>query len=163
MDKACWRTSIRGAAALIAFASLSGLAAAQAAPQDGKAALAALACRFAAAQTAFDAEALAAMTAPDYIEISPVGEVDPRDKMLAFYSPEKKTAAPVLRCGDTIVRQYDDVGIVIAKNSFEVQLPDGNKRNFDMRVSYVAQRAAGAWQLVSAQYTGIRPPRPPAK
>ena len=40
------------------------------------------------AQINYDAAALDQIFAADYIEISPVGEFDPRQKVLGFYSPE---------------------------------------------------------------------------
>ena len=45
------------------------------------------------AQAAFDVKALDAVLTPDYIEISPLGEFDTRDKVLGFYKPELKPPA----------------------------------------------------------------------
>ena len=42
------------------------------------------------AQLRFDVQQLDAVLAPDYVEISPAGEVDPRAKVLSFYAPEKR-------------------------------------------------------------------------
>jgi hypothetical protein len=46
--------------------------------------------RFTAAQSGFDAATLKTLTADNYIEISPLGEVDPREKMLSFYGKKDK-------------------------------------------------------------------------
>src|SRR6187455_2888570 len=45
------------------------------------------------AQAGFDAAALDKILTADYIEISPVGEFDPREKVLGFYKPELKPPA----------------------------------------------------------------------
>ena len=70
------------------------------------------------AQNAFDQARLRALTTDDYVEISPIGEVDPRNKMLDFYDPAKKVAAPPMTLGDTTVRMAGrDVAIAITSSS----------------------------------------------
>ena len=49
------------------------------------------------AQETFDATQLDQLLAPDYIEISPLGEVDPRAKVLGFYAPDKKAVGSIVR------------------------------------------------------------------
>ena len=49
---------------------------------------------FVQAQRTFDVSQLNEILAPDYVEISPAGEVDPRAEVLSFYAPEKKVADP---------------------------------------------------------------------
>src|SRR5688572_30216017 len=46
-----------------------------------------------AAQANYDATALGKLLTADYIEISPVGEFDSREKVLGFYKPELKPTA----------------------------------------------------------------------
>ena len=79
---------------LAAFAFCATFA--QAALADDAADVLNLVRQHVAAQTQFDVPALAALTADNYVEVSPMGEVDTREKMLAFYAPEKKTATPVI-------------------------------------------------------------------
>lgn len=131
-------------------------AAAQAAPDTSQ--LAALVQRHAQAQNAFDQAALKATTAEDYVEISPVGEVDSRDKMLSFYAPEQKRPAPQLQVDETVVRQSGDTALISARLSYTIN-QDGTPRNFALRGGYVARLIDQQWLLVSAQYTGIRPPK----
>ncbi|MBN8816890.1 MAG: nuclear transport factor 2 family protein [Sphingomonas sp.] len=106
---------------------------------------------FAAAQQSFDQAALAELTAPDFVEISPLGEVDPRDKMLGFYAPEKKAAGPAVTMDERTVRTTGNVAIVTLRYAF------GERA---MRAVYVVRRDAGVWRLVSAQYTPIRIVKP---
>jgi ketosteroid isomerase-like protein len=120
--------------------------------EESKAALTDLVRRFTTAQQTFDVAALKALTSEDYIEVSPVGELDPREKMLGFYAPEHKTDGPPLAVSDISVRLFGDCGVVIATLSFTVQ-----GRTVEMRSTYVAHNESSEWKLVSAQATGIRP------
>ena len=52
--------------------------------------------RFATAQGTFDRAALEALTAENYVEISPLGEVDPRSKMLSFYVKHDDKPLPAI-------------------------------------------------------------------
>lgn len=112
-----------------------------------------------AAQTRFDVPALAALTADNYVEVSPLGEVDTREKMLAFYAPEKKTATPVITVEEPLVRVTDGTAVLIGKLAISVNA-GGQQRQMAMRASYVAIKEGANWKLMSAQYTGIAPKRP---
>ena len=108
------------------------------------------------AQNAFDQARLRALTTDDYVEISPIGEVDPRDKMLGFYDPAKKVAAPAMTLSDTTVRMIGrDVAIAITTISYTIPGKDGS-RTVAMRAVFVVRRASRTWRLASAQYTPIR-------
>lgn len=111
--------------------------------------------RFDAARIQHDPATLAKTLAPDYEEISPVGEVDDREKVLGFYAPELKRTAPPMTNDALVIRSRGDTAIITTRKSFTI--PGGPVRS--VRVRYVAERAAGKWLLVSAQYTPI----PPAK
>ena len=150
----------RGArrAMLAAFAAtLSGVPGVGQPPAGGQPPpreLTALVERFTRAQQGFDQPTLAKLTEESYIEISPLGEVDPRAKMLGFYAPEKKTAVPPLATlSELDVRVYGDAGVVIAKLHWD--LPG---RAVEMRTTFVAHHGSEGWKLVSTAYTGIRPP-----
>lgn len=117
--------------------------------------------RFTQAQSAMDVPTLAALTAENYVEISPLGEVDPRDKMLGFYKKDdKRPALPAVAVDEITTRQFGDTAIVTAKLSF-TRTVEGQARTFSMRSSFVAAKTAGAWKLVSSQYTPMRPPAGP--
>lgn len=111
--------------------------------------------RFEAARLQHDPAALTKTLAADYEEISPVGEVDAREKVLGFYAPELKRPAPAMTSEPLVIRSRGDVAVITTRKSFT--FPGAAPRS--VRVRYVAERAAGGWLLVSAQYTPI----PPAK
>lgn len=115
---------------------------------------------FAAAQQSFDQRALSALITSDYVEISPVGEVDPREKMLGFYAPHNKRAGPAMTVSERVVRQYGNMAVVMSKLAYVLPGPDGKARNAEMRASFVARRDGRVWKLVSAQYTPIRSAKP---
>ena len=121
--------------------------------------LLALVQRHAQAQSSFDQAALKAITAENYVEISPVGEVDGREKMLSFYAPEQKRPSPQVQVDEPAVRLFGDTALISARLSYRLD-QEGAARTFAMRAGYVARRVDHQWLLVSAQYTGIRPPKP---
>lgn len=137
--------------------SLACSANAAAAP-DASPALVELVQRHAEAQRDFDQAALKTITAENYVEVSPAGEVDSREKMLSFYAPEHKRPPPQLTVSEPMVRVLGDTAVVLAKLTYTMGA-EGQARTFAMRASYVAQQKDGKWKLVSAQYTGIRPPK----
>lgn len=110
------------------------------------------------AQETFDTARMEAVLAPDYIEISPVGEVDPRAKVLGFYAPEKKPAAgtvPHLTLDEITTRSSGDTAVSIARVRFT---PPGASApaGAGMRVVFVLRSSGGEWRIVSSQYTPIR-------
>jgi len=93
--------------------TLGAMGGAQAAPADAE--LLALVQRHAQAQNNFDQVALKATTAENYVEISPVGEVDGREKMLSFYAPEQKRPSPQLQVDEPLVRLFGDTAVISAR------------------------------------------------
>lgn len=71
------------------------------------------------AQTNYQPAALDKISTADYLEISPVGEFDPREKVLGFYKPEMKPPADkmsaTVEATDFSIRNYGDFAVVIAK------------------------------------------------
>jgi len=111
---------------------------------------------FTRAQHDFDQARLRALTTDNYVEISPIGEVDPRDKMLGFYDPGKKVDGPAMTVSDTNVRMVGrDVAIAVTMISYSLPTRDG-VRAVAMRAVFTARRDGRTWKLVSAQYTPIR-------
>lgn len=135
---------------------MAGTGFAYAAPVEEE--LTALVKRHAEAQGSFDQAALKAITAENYVEISPVGEVDPREKMLSFYAPEQKRPGPQIKVDEPLVRVFGDSAVIYTRLTYTMGT-DSAARTFAMRAGYVAQFKDGKWLLVSAQYTGIRPPK----
>ena len=117
--------------------------------------------RFTAAQQNMDVPTLQALTAENYVEVSPLGEVDPREKMLTFYvKKDDKQVLPATTVDEMTTRLLGDAAVVIAKVSY-ASVIEGQSRTFSLRSTFVAEKRNGVWKLVSAQYTPIRPPKKP--
>lgn len=143
---------------MLSLAILMLAAAAPAATGDA-AAIEGLVDRFNTARAAFDATALAGTLAPDYQEISPVGDVDDRAKVLGFYQPESRTPVPPMQSSERQVVVKGATGIETERRTITIPRSDGSTATRSIRVRYVATRGPNGWQLISAQYTPI----PPAK
>lgn len=115
--------------------------------------------RFAAARSAFDRAALDATLAPDYEEISPIGDVDERAKVLDFYRAADRQPVPAMQSSDRRVVLRGTTGIETERLGIVMPRPDGSTVTRSMRVRYVAMRGKDGWKLVSAQYTPIQPAR----
>ena len=110
------------------------------------------------AQHDFDLDRIKALTSDDYVEVSPLGDVDPREKMLSFYAPDKKVAAPPIRMDDATVTMVGDRGaIILTTVSYDIAVPGQPARTASLRAVFVAERTGTVWKLVSAQYTPVRP------
>ena len=155
------RTVKRHAAVLGICVSLASTVVAPVYAADAANPLTELVQRFTAAQTAMDVPQLAALTADNYVEISPLGDVDPRDKMLGFYKKDdKRPPLPAVALDEVTTRQFGDTAVVTAKLSF-TRTVGGQARSVSMRAGYVAVKTGGSWKLVSSQYTPMRPPANP--
>jgi hypothetical protein len=122
------------------------------------AALTALVVDMANAQVTFDIPTLDRVLTADYIEISPLGEFDPRDKVLGFYKVDAKpNAIPALEVSDFSIRSYGKFAIVIAKLTYKTS-PASPGRS--IRATFACRREKGDWKIASTQYTGIRPAAP---
>jgi uncharacterized protein (TIGR02246 family) len=118
------------------------------------------------AQKNYDAAKMDEILAPDYVEVSPAGEVDSRAKVLGFYAPEKKSERGgelVSYAFDEITsRIYGDTAIIVARLPFTMKTPDGQTMSRALRCTFVCRKKGGKWRIASAQYTGIRPAQAPA-
>ena len=109
------------------------------------------------AQRTFDLRQLDEILAPDYVEISPRGEVDPRDKVMSFYTPDKKIADPPTAALDEIsTRVYGETAVTIARVTFQMKAPDGTASARSMRCVFVTRIIDRKWKVASAQFTPIR-------
>jgi uncharacterized protein (TIGR02246 family) len=115
------------------------------------------------AQSAYDAATLDKIFASDYIEISPVGEFDPREKVLGFYKPELKPPAGKMsattEADEFSIRVYDKFAVVIARFNYTITSEGKTMPPRSIRATLVCRKEKGAWKIVSTQYTGIRPPQ----
>ena len=109
------------------------------------------------AQRTFDQRQMDEILAPDYVEISPAGEVDPRDKVLSFYAPDKKVAdAPPATLDEISTRIYGENAVTIARLTYQMKVSDGTVTARSMRCVFVTRIVDRKWKLVSTQYTPIR-------
>jgi uncharacterized protein (TIGR02246 family) len=117
------------------------------------------------AQTNYDQKTLDGLFTPDYIEISPLGEFDTRDKVIGFYSadqkpdPAKMTAS--VEVTDLSVRSYGNFAIAIARFNYTMTAEGKPLPPRSIRATMVLKKQKNDWKIASAQYTGIRPPAPP--
>ena len=140
-----------------------------AAPQEPKQSkdeleLMALVRQMTEAQTKFDAATLDKIYTSDFIEISPVGEVDPREKTIGFYKPEAKPPGDMnvsVTTDEFLIRTYGNFAVVIARISYAPVTPTPRPA-FSVRATFVCRKSKGVWKIGSSQYSGIRPPRPTA-
>lgn len=146
------------AAALVALAPASS-AIAQAAAGGDTASLVKVIEAFGAAQGGFDQAALTRLTTPDYVEVSPIGDVDPRERMIGFYAPDKKTPAPTIVVSDPVVRGGTGGTLVIVSLAYRAPGAGADTRAMEMRGSFLLRRIGREWKIAFAQYTPRRPSR----
>lgn len=140
---------------LLALSSVSAFA--QSKEDD---ALKSLVKQFTEAQQNFDAGLLDKLMTSDYIEISPVGEFDPREKVLGFYKPELKPPAEKMTVAteatDFSIRVYDKIAVVIVRLNYSMTSEGKPLPPRSIRATYVCKKEKTGWKIASAQYTGIR-------
>jgi uncharacterized protein (TIGR02246 family) len=123
-------------------------------------ALKSLVKQFTDAQQNYDATTLDKLFTPDYIEISPAGEFDPREKVLGFYKPELKPPADKMtattEATDFSIRVYDKFAVVITRLNYTLTSEGKQMPPRSIRATIVCKKEKGAWKIASAQYTGIR-------
>lgn len=113
--------------------------------------------RFIQAQKSFDPPTLKELTADNYIELSPLGEVDTRDAMLGFYDPTKRVEVPSATVSDQNIRIFGDTVIDIVAIKYEVADSGKPSHEVMIRATFVAIRQRGSWKLASAQFNTIQP------
>jgi ketosteroid isomerase-like protein len=123
-------------------------------------ALKSLVKQFTEAQQNYDAATLDKILTADYIEISPAGEFDPREKVLGFYKPELKPPADKMTATtettDFSIRVYDKFAVVIARFNYTIVSEGKPLPPRSIRATLVCRKEKAAWKIASAQYTGIR-------
>lgn len=113
------------------------------------------------AQVQFDLEALDALLAPDYVEVSPIGEVDERAEVLSFYTPEAKEkmlaggVQPIsVSLVEPRIRTYGNHAVVVTRQDAELEVQGASQRR-SFRATYHFRRIDDKWLLQSAQFTPI--------
>ncbi len=111
---------------------------------------------FVRVRNAFDQAALTAMMAPEYQEVSPIGEVDSRERVIGFYAPDKKKPSPPMTISETVARPAGAVGVVTMRIAYAMPGKDGQMQTRALRAGFVARRIGSEWRFVSLQLTPIR-------
>jgi ketosteroid isomerase-like protein len=113
---------------------------------------------------AYDSAALDKIFTADFIEISPIGEFDSREKVLGFYKPENKPPAEKMsakvEANDFSIRNYGKFAVVIVKFDYTITSDGKPLPPRSLRGTFVCRKEKGVWKIASAAYTGIRPPQP---
>lgn len=110
------------------------------------------------AESQFDLHALKAVLHSEFVEISPIGEIDERGKVLSFYASGQKTPVPETRIGPIRTRMHGDTAIMTTTVNFEV----GGKTK-SMAVGITARHDGLGWRLLAAQYTAVMAKIPPSE
>ena len=123
---------------------------------DAAQALKDLARGYVEAQFAFDQAALQRLTAPQFVEVSPKGEVDERAAVIGFYAPDRKTASPPCQVLEQQVRLSGSTAVVT-----QILEMGSAPRVVRMTQALSATWTQGQWLLTSSQTTPVPPPRKP--
>lgn len=140
--------------AVLAGAACCSTVSAQEASADSTA-VAELVRKFGDAQRNPDPVALRALTSTQFLEISPLGDVDPREKMIGFYIKDPARIPPQVTIDEQTVRVFGDSAVVNLRLTMHV-----NDQARSLRSSYVAHKEGAEWKIVSAQHTPMRPAKP---
>ncbi len=114
---------------------------------------------FVQATIRFDVESLRKLTHPDFVEISPLGEVDPRDKFLGFYDvPPEKRKSPVTGFEiQDLQRRSLRKDVVIAHYRQVMMIGSAEAgRKFQIQVTTVLSLESGRWVFCSNTFTPIQ-------
>ena len=148
---------LRNLAPLASSLLLLGACASPPVPPAGQAPqLQALARDYVQAQFAFDQAAIARLTAPQFVEVSPKGEVDEREAVIGFYAADRKTAAPPLAVVDQKVRVSGSTAVIT--QTLEL---GASPRKMRMTQALSAHWDGQRWQLTSSQTTPVPSPKVP--
>ena len=164
-----WLIRARVLAALAVALAAAGAAPRATAPEQGPPpadAVSAEIRRYFEAVKRNDAVVLEGLLAQDYVEVSPLGQLDKRAQVIGFYRVAAKaqtgqsSALAEVAVDELSVRVYGDVAVAVAGESFKMS-GAGTPVVRPMRSTLVWHKAGGAWRLVSAHHTTVRPPIAP--
>lgn len=107
-----------------------------------------------------DAEKLNQLLALDYVEISPAGNFEAREKVLEFYFAEQKNTQNnefiSYELNEPAVRIYDKTAIVFARVLLVFKGKNGQTNSRAFRCMFVCRKVDGKWRLSSSQFTEER-------
>lgn len=119
------------------------------------------------AQENYDPITLDKIYASDYIEISPKGEIDEREKAIGFYKVEDlekaKSRTPRYILDEFKIRNYGKYAMIISRFSIAFKNDMSKPPTPVGLVLYGLRKEKGAWKIYSAQFTPFPPPQKPTK
>jgi ketosteroid isomerase-like protein len=107
----------------------------------------------------FDVPALERVLAKDYVEVSPLGEVDDRERTLSFYTvpPEKRGPTPTSITISELNLRFVTKGVAIAIFRDEVSIEAGGRSmKLAFRVTSTLKLEKRSWVVVSNHFTALR-------
>lgn len=111
--------------------------------------------QYAEATRTYDAKTLDRLFDPAYVEVSPAGEVDLRDKVLSFY----KVASPSpesMKIDELMVRiPSKGTAVAIFRQSVNMKVQE-TIRTINFRVTVTLKQTKSSWRMFSAHFVGIR-------
>lgn len=110
----------------------------------------------------YDVAKLETLIDPEFIEISPIGEVDPHDVFLGYYKVPVEQRGPKPRSfslEELIVRNPSPDTCVAIYRQKLVLGTEEKPMEMAIRVTSVLKKSKDTWRLYSNQYTGIRAKR----
>jgi ketosteroid isomerase-like protein len=114
---------------------------------------------YARAAMSYDVAKLDALLAPDYLEVSPLGELDLRDKVLSFYRVPADQRPPLptaLELTEWNLRSLSpDLTVAVYRENLTVNGKD-KPMTLSFRVTTILKREKAGWKLVSNHFNGIR-------
>ena len=133
------------------------------APGKNEGALKALVKKMGEAQVNYDPATLEKIYASDYVEISPIGEYDPREKAIGFYKPSadsnRDNVKRFIESDEFTLRDYGAFAVATTRLTFKREVEGQSPQPLvRLRATVVFRREKGEWKIASVQYTGIRPP-----
>lgn len=119
------------------------------------------------AQENYDPITLDKIYASDYIEISPKGEIDEREKAIGFYKVEDvekaKSRTPRYILDEFKIRNYGKYAMIISRFSIAFKNDLSKPPTPVGLVLYGLRKEKGMWKIYSAQFTPFPPPQKPTK
>ena len=107
---------------------------------------------------AYDVSTLDRLFATDYMEVSPLGDLDSRSRTLSFYGVpfEQRGPAPTqVNVKDLSVRfAQPTVAIAIYREEIQI-LPSGTPVTTNFRITSVLTKQGNGWQFLSNHATSI--------
>ena len=119
------------------------------------------------AQENYDPAGLEKIYASDYVEISPKGEIDVREKAIGFYKVDDvekaKSRTPKYILDEFKVRHYGKYAMIISRFSISMKNDTSKPPTAVGLVLYALRKEKGAWKIYSAQFTPFPPPPRPSQ